>query len=106
MAGVSLLTSAATAVLVASVALPCGCSRFKSTVTERTAKDGVTERVTRVSAGTFSDSKSELSKLSSGQTDKSQKVAIGSLDQESSGSNVVSFAEPVVGAAVRAAVKP
>ena len=64
------------------------------------------ERVTRVSAGTLLDSKSELSKLSSGQTEKSQKVAIGSLNQESSGSNAVSFAESVVGAAVRAAVKP
>jgi len=33
------------------------------------------------------DSKSELSKLSSGQTDKSQKVSLGLLNQESSGSN-------------------
>jgi len=33
-------------------------------------------------------------------------VSIGSLNQEHSGSNVVSFAESVVGAAVRAAVKP
>ena len=88
------------------LALAAGCARFKSTVTERTAKDGVTERVTRVSAGTLLDSKSELTKLNSGQTDKSQKVSIGSLNQESSGSNAVSFAESVVGAAVRAAVKP
>ena len=66
---------------------------------------GVTERVTRVSAGTLLDSMSELSKLSSGQTDKSQKVALGSLNQESSGSNAVGFVESVVGAAVRAAVK-
>ena len=91
---------------VTVVALASGCARFKSTVTERTAPDGSSERVTRVSAGTLLDSKSELSKLSSGQTEKSQKVAIGSLNQESSGSNAVSFAESVVGAAVRAAVKP
>ena len=91
--------------VITLVALASGCSRFKSTVTERTAKDGVTERETRVSAGTFFDSKSELSKVSSGQTDKSQKVAIGSLSQESSGSNALSFTESVVGAAVRAAVK-
>jgi len=92
--------------VVTVLALASGCARFKSTVTERIGKDGVTERVTQVSAGTLLDSKSELSKLSSGQTDKSQKVAIGSLNQESSGSNAVSFAESVVGAAVRAAVKP
>jgi len=62
--------------------------------------------VTKVNAGTFFDSKSELTKLNSGQTDKSQKVSLGSLNQESSDSNAVSFAESVVGAAVRAAVKP
>ena len=88
------------------VALASGCSRFKSTVTERNTPDGGNERVTKVSAGTLLDSKSELTKLNSGQTDKSQKVSIGSLNQESSGSNAVSFAESVVGAAVRAAVKP
>ena len=59
-----------------------------------------------MNAGTFFDSKSELTKLNSGQTDKSQKVSLGSLNQESSDSNAVSFAESVVGAAVRAAVKP
>ena len=93
-------------IAVTLVALASGCSRFKSTVTERNTPDGSTERVTKVSAGTLLDSKSELTKLNSGQTDKSQKVSIGSLNQESSGSNAVSFAESVVGAAVRAAVKP
>ena len=81
-----------------------GCARFHSTVTETTGSNGVTQRVTSVSAGTLLDSKSELAKLSSGQSDQSQKVSIGSLNQESSGSNAVSFAEGVVGAAVRAAV--
>ena len=89
-----------------TLALASGCARFKSTVTERTAPDGTVERVTVVKAGTLFDSKSELTKLSSGQTEKSQKVSIGALNQESSGSNAVSFAESVVGAAVRAAVKP
>jgi hypothetical protein len=59
-----------------------------------------------VKAGTFLDGQSALAKLSSGQTDKSQKVSIGALNQESSGSNALSLAEAVVGAAVRAAVKP
>ena len=52
------------------------------------------------------DSKSELTKLSTGQTDKSQKVSIGGISQESSGTNAVNLFEAVVGAAVRAAVKP
>ena len=93
-------------ILLMPVGLVAGCSHFSSTVTERKLQDGSTERVTRVNAGTFFDSKSELSKLTTGQTDKTQRVAIGSLSQESSGSNVVGFAESVVGAAVRAAVKP
>lgn len=44
----------------------------------------------------------DQSRLSSGQTDKSQKVSIGSLNQESSATNAV----PLIVAAPRAAVKP
>jgi hypothetical protein len=91
---------------ILTLGLATGCARFKSTVTERTAPDGTVERVTVVKAGTLFDSKSELAKLSSGQTDKSQKVSIGSLTQESSASNALTFAESIVGAAIRAAVKP
>lgn len=86
--------------------LVTGCARFTSTVTERTMCDGVIERVTVVKAATLFDSKSELAKLTSGQTEKSQKVSIGSLNQESSATNAVSLVESVVGAAVRAALKP
>ena len=93
-------------VLVLAVALAGGCARFNSTVTEVTGADGTTERTTLVKAATLFDSKSELAKLSSGQSATKQEVAIGSLKQESSGSNAVSFAESVVGAAVRAAVRP
>ena len=92
--------------LILLLALTTGCARFSSTVTERTLPDGVVERVTVVKATTLFDSKSELAKLSSGQTDKSQKVSIGSLNQESSATNAVNLIESVVGAAVRAAVKP
>lgn len=92
--------------LIGFLALATGCARFNSTVTERTLPDGSNERVTVVRAATLFDSKSELARLSSGQTDKSQKVSIGSLNQESSGTNAVSLIESVIGAAVRAAVKP
>jgi hypothetical protein len=93
-------------VSIAALTLVCGCARFNSTVTERTLPDGIQERETRVSASTLFDSKSELAKLSTGQTDKSQKVTIGALNQESSATNAVNLVESVVGAAVRAAVKP
>ena len=92
--------------LILLLALTPSCARFTSTVTERTLPDGVVERVTVVKATTFFDSKSGLAKLSSGQTDKSQKVSIGSLNQESSATNAVTLVESVVVAAVRAAVKP
>ena len=92
--------------LLLPVGLIAGCSRFSSTVTERKLQDGTVERKTHVHAGTLFDSRSELSKLTTGQTEKSQRVAVGSLNQESSATNAVSFAESVVGAAVRAAVKP
>ena len=92
--------------LIGILVLATGCARFTSTVTERTLPDGSNERVTVVRAVTLFDSKSELAKLSSGQTDKSQKVSIGSLNQESSATNAVSLIESVIGAAVRAAVKP
>jgi len=83
-----------------------GCARFHSNVTERTLPDGVVERTTVVRAYTVFDSKSELAKLSSGQADKSQCVSIGSLNQESTATNVVNLVESIVSAAVRAAVKP
>jgi hypothetical protein len=90
--------------LIGFLMLTAGCARFTSTVTERTLPDGVTERVTVVKAATLFDSKSELAKLSSGQTDKSQKVSIGSLSQENSATNAVTLIESVVGATVRAAM--
>jgi hypothetical protein len=65
------------------------CARFKSTVTERTAPGGTIERVTVVKVGTLYDSKSELAKLSSGQTDKCQKVRIGSFSYPSTWPNEV-----------------
>ncbi len=92
--------------LIGFLLLTSGCARFTATVTERTLPDGVMERITVVKAATLFDSKSELAKLSSGQTDKSQKVSIGSLSQESSATNAVTLVESVVGAAVRAAVRP
>lgn len=76
-------------------ALLCGCSHFSSTVTEM-GTNGV-KKVTTVHATTFFDSKSELAKVSSGQTDKSQRVAIGALNQEASGTNAVAVLNALAG---------
>ena len=95
-----------TFLLVVCLAVLPGCARFKSTVTETEYPDGSKERVTIVRASTFFESRSELSRLSSGQTDKSQKISIGALNQESTATNAVNLMESVIGPAVRAAVKP
>lgn len=79
----------------AAVPLLCGCAHFSSTVTE-SGTNGV-RKVTTVHATTFFDSKSELAKVSSGQTDKSQRVAIGSLNQEASGTNAVAILNALAG---------
>jgi hypothetical protein len=87
-----------------TLSLASGCARFKCTGTERTMPDGTLGRTTVVKAGSLFDSKSELGKLDSGQIYNSQNVSVGSLSQESSASNAVSFGESIGGAAIRVAV--
>jgi hypothetical protein len=91
--------------ILALAAFTTGCAHFKSTVTETRDTNGVITKITVVKAGTFWDAGSELTKFSSGQTDKSQKVAIGSLNQDSSGTNAVVLIQ-VLGNAAMGAVKP
>ena len=68
-----------------------GCASFSTRIEERNA-DG-SERITLIQARTLFDSKSELAKLKTSHTDKTQSVSLGSMTQESSGSNVVSLVE-------------
>jgi len=93
-----------TILLLAVLFCLAGCARFSSTITETTDAGGVTTRITVVKATTFWDSGSELTKLSSGQTDKSQKVSIGGLNQESSGTNAVVLIQVLSDAAAKAMV--
>jgi hypothetical protein len=81
-----------------------GCSTFTSTVSEK-VENGITNSTTMVKAKTFWDSKSDLAKFAAKQTGKSQSIGIGSLSEESSGSNTVAVVNAVVGAAVNAAIK-
>lgn len=78
-----------------------GCTTFRSEQTEEGA-DGI-KRHTVVKCRSFLDSKSELSKLRTTLTDKSQGVSIGTLSQEASGTNAYSIITAVIEAAVRAA---
>jgi len=55
---------------------------------------------------TFWDSKSEIAKLRASTTDKTQGLSVGHLNEESSSTNTVDLVERVVGAVVKAAIKP
>jgi hypothetical protein len=87
----------------------CGCARLYS-VTDTTTADGMTVR-TKVSSYTLWDSQSALTKFQNrGATTHSNEWApgttIGSVSQSSSSTNINDLAGTVVGAAVRAAVRP
>jgi hypothetical protein len=97
--------AAATVLMLAgALFFGAGCASL-TTKQESIAPDG-SSRTTTARVSTFWDSKSELAKLRTTMTDKSQGVGIAGLEQESSATNAVSLVESVVGAAIRAAVKP
>ena len=75
--------------------LATGCANFSSHVTE-TLPDG-SKKETVVSVNTLMDAKSELTKLAASQTDKTQRIAVGSLGVASSGSNVVVIVDKLGG---------
>jgi len=88
---------------LAFVLLLTGCSSFRSEQVHTTADGSRIE--SRQHITTFWDSESKLSKLRISTTDKTQGLSVGSLSEESSGSNAVSLIKDVVGAAVESAVK-
>ncbi len=69
-----------------------GCAHFQTTQTDTTTdKSGVvSSRTTRASATTFLDAKSDLAKFKALQSEKSQSASVGTLGQESSGTNITS----------------
>lgn len=75
-----------------------GCARLNSTVTERG-----NEKITTVKVYTLFSAKSDLAKFATGQTEKSQKIAIGTLGQESTEPDVTKIVEAIFNAAVKAA---
>ena len=63
--------------------LLCGCARFHSV---QQSPDGT---MTSVTITTFFDGRSEVSKLRTTQTDKSQGVSLGSINENSTSTNLV-----------------
>jgi hypothetical protein len=70
-------------------AFGAGCASHKSTVLERTDKNGETTRLTRSATRTLFDADTKLANNVVLQSSNSQSIAIGSLRQQSSGSNAV-----------------
>lgn len=86
-----------------------GCARFSTTQTDLSydASTGKPIRsvTTRASAHTFFSARSQLTNWKASQTDKTQGANVGSLNQESSGTNVTDIVSAIVTAAIKAASK-
>jgi hypothetical protein len=78
-----------TLLLLAAIAVLTGCAQLTSTQTETIAEDGASTRTTRLQVTTFFDARSDLQKLRSSTTDKTQGLTVGGLSEGSSGTNTV-----------------
>jgi hypothetical protein len=85
-----------------------GCSTFVTTQTDLSTNPDGTQRTitTKAKATTFWDSGSALANFKASQTDKTQSATVGSLNQFSTATNVSQMTGEILGAAIRAAVKP
>lgn len=90
--------------ILAIMLLASGCASFKTIQTDESdSKTGIRKITTTVSTRTFWDSKSELAKLKATTTDKTQSIGVGSVVNESSGTNTLALIEAIVTAAIKAA---
>lgn len=80
-----------------------GCARM-TVIQSKMDIDGATTE-TRTYVTTFFDAHSDIQKLKTTSTDKTQGVSVGSISEDTSGTNATALAENLVSAAVSAAVK-
>ena len=77
------------------VILMTGCARFNTKQTDisydRETGKPTREITTKAGTTTFFDAKSELAKFRASQTDKSQTASVGTLNNETSGTNAVAI---------------
>lgn len=91
--------------LLAALALT-GCATQTTRLTETTDEaSGARTKTTEVKTRTFFDSKSELAKLKTSSTDKTQSVGVEGLKSQADSEGVSTLVSGVVGAAISAAVK-
>ena len=90
---------------VSLMAISSGCSHLYSHQTQTTITNGVQHIVTTdLRTITFFDSKSDLAKYVASQGSTTQRLGIGSLSAESSGTNAVELIDRIVQAVVKAAI--
>lgn len=84
--------------LFLGLVLLTGCAQFTTTQTDLSYEKGQPQRqiTTRATARTFFESKSALANFKATQTDKTQSANVGSLNQESGGTNTVGALNAVV----------
>ncbi|MEI7728658.1 MAG: hypothetical protein WCO56_03770 [Verrucomicrobiota bacterium] len=93
----------------AALMLAAGCARFSTTQTDLSYEEGQPAReiTTHATASTFFAGKSSLASWKASQTDKTQGDSVGNLELEANArTNLNALVESVVGAAVKAAVRP
>ena len=96
-----------TLIALATLIALTGCARFKTIQTDTSYEQGKPVRsiTTKATSTTFFDSKSALASFKASQTDKTQSASVGSLNQETSGTNATALVEKITGAVVEAAIK-
>ncbi len=101
--------------LLASLIALAGCSHFSTTQTDYSYAPNtnsafltytpVRKITTHASASTFFDSSSQLANFKASQTDKTQGASVGSLNQQSSSTNVQNIVNAAVSGAVQGAIQ-
>lgn len=84
-----------TIICLAGLAIVCGCAHFTTKQTE-VRNDQTTTITTKASAFTFWESKSSLANFKARQSASSQEASVGSLMQESGGTNTAATVHAVV----------
>jgi hypothetical protein len=91
-------------ILIGLMALS-GCARFTTTQTDISYEEGKPVRAvtTRAAAVTLFEAKSALAQFKASQTDKTQTATVGSLNQETTGTNTANAAAEFLGTLIRTA---
>lgn len=82
-----------------------GCATQTTKLTENVDPLGAYTKTTTVKTRTFFDSKSELAKLKTSSTEKTQSVGVEGLKSEADSEGAQKIISSVIGAAVKAAVE-